>query len=121
MLVTNIVHGKRYKYPYIVVGMTDEDVIQSVANMFGNKVHQVDFGHRSDGIKGKPIFRATISGQRAAAFMVALLPWMGKRRSAKIKEILAHQEERPDPNDLRREWSSVKAKTKPRDGKGRFR
>lgn len=120
MLLHNIVGGKRYRYPSIVIGMTDPDVIARVAGFFGTKVHQFENGRRINGTPGKPIYRAVVTGERGAAFMRAVLPYMGERRSAKIREILSYQAGRKNPDELRRAWSSAKAATRGRDAKGRL-
>lgn len=76
--------GKVYRYPKIVVCMTDRDVILRAANLFGNAVYIVPM-QREEQLQQ---YRAQISGSKAAELMEQLLPEMGARRSAKIKEII---------------------------------
>ena len=83
MMSRNTVGGKLYLYPKIVVTMTDEDVIQRAASLFGTKVYVVP--KQTDRLQQ---WRATLTGTRAAALMERLLPEMGTRRSNKIGEIL---------------------------------
>lgn len=101
-LQRNIVNGKLYHYPQLIVRMTDKDVIEKMASFFSTKTHQFENGRRIDGTKGLPIYSTSVNGTRAANFMRALLPFMGERRSAKIEEILAIHDTRPDPNNARR-------------------
>ena len=77
--------GVMYSYPCIVVDMTDRDVIDRVAGFFGTKVYPYKNLKRPE---HKEIYKSMISGSRAVEFMQMLLPWMGVRRSAKIKELL---------------------------------
>lgn len=75
---------QRGKYPRIRVGMTDRDVVGRVASLFGSSIRLT--------LKGKPItplWHAEVQGERAAAIMRAVLPYMGARRSGRIAEILS--------------------------------
>lgn len=83
MMSRNTVNHKVYLYPKVVVTMTDKDVIQRAALLFGTGVYTVKVK------TGKTQYRAQVTGTRAAEFMKQLLPFMGERRSAKINEILA--------------------------------
>jgi hypothetical protein len=60
-------------------------VIAKVAGMFQMKYQprQVRKANWS------PLFRWQIQGRRAAAIMIAIRPYMGRRRGQKIDEILA--------------------------------
>lgn len=108
----NIVNKKLYLYPQVVVSMTDEDVISKIADIFGAKVYQLENGRRRDSTPGLPLFRTLVSGTRAAALMRAILPLMGQRRTAKINEVLAAHDAKPDPNDGRRLWAQKPRKTR---------
>ena len=44
----------------------------------------------------KRLYRAQTTGHKAAGLMQQLLPWMGERRSQKIKDLLNMQVERMD-------------------------
>jgi hypothetical protein len=81
-------NGVMYRYPQIKVSMTDRDVIERVAQMFGIKV---SVNSREKRREAKQIYSAQINGSRAMELMQQLLPWMGKRRSQKIKELLNTQ------------------------------
>lgn len=76
-----------YRYPKIVVNMTDLDVIEHVAKMFETSVYTMPLVTRN-GKQNKQQWRAQISGSGAANWMRILRPWMGQRRQAKIDEIL---------------------------------
>jgi hypothetical protein len=82
-----------YQYPLIVVSMTDEDVIERVARFFGTKVYRYKYDKRPG---HKATYKAVVSGSRAAGLMEMILPWMGVRRSAKIKELLESPSGRKD-------------------------
>jgi hypothetical protein len=76
-----------YRYPKIVVNMTDYDVVERAAKMFGTSVYRMPLVTRN-GKQNKQQWRAQISGSGAAAWMRILHPWLGQRRQAKINEIL---------------------------------
>jgi hypothetical protein len=77
----------------IFVNMTDRDVIEKAAALLGSKV--VTFP-RPPGYK--PQWRTLLYGDRAAGWMMTLLPLMGKRRRARITALLAHWQGRPLSN-----------------------
>jgi hypothetical protein len=81
-----MVRHKGYQYPKIVVSMTDLDVIERVAAMFGVAVF-----YEKERPGRKPSFRASTTGHKATGLITQLLPWMGERRSQKIKELLNAQ------------------------------
>lgn len=68
--------------------MTDLDVIERVANMWGGRVYSRTYKRRPT---HKPLHRAQLTGSRAVEMMQQLLPYMGERRSQKIKELLNAQ------------------------------
>lgn len=82
----NTVNKKVYFYPKITVNMSDQDVVERVARLFETKVYVVPPDPRNT--SWKQLYRAHITGSRAAEFMERLLPYMGARRSDKINEIL---------------------------------
>lgn len=86
----------------IQVQMTDKDVMDRAAALLGTKVG--DYGRKP---KGKasylPVFWLAIHGTRAIGWMMTLYVLMGKRRQAKILQILDH-------------WRS--AKSAPRSSRG---
>lgn len=102
--------------------MTDADIIARVADMFGKKMHQFGNGKRKDGTPGFPIYVTCISGSRAMAFMQAILPIMGKRRAAKIKEVISAYAARPFNPESRKEAcrNSVAAKAYHEARRARF-
>ena len=69
--------------PTVTVVMTDFDVVEKIANLFGKHVHS------APGAKAhhKEIYRASVYGDEAIKIMEAILPHMGDRRSSKINEI----------------------------------
>ena len=98
MMSRNIVSGKVYFYPKIVVTMTDRDVIQRAAELFGTSCYNIPNKRPGDRLDQ---YRAQISGAKAAQLMLELNPQMGGRRSAKIQEILNAYGE-IEPTEVRR-------------------
>lgn len=76
----------RGKYPRIRLGMTDRDVVGRAASLMDAKIRL-----SLHPAPAKPTWHTEVSGDRAAAIMRAILPFMGARRSAKIATILAAQ------------------------------
>lgn len=75
--------------PNVSVSTTDRDVLERAACLMGSKVRgPFDTGH-------KPIWSASLSGDRALDLMRRLLPLMGQRRTAKIQEVITNAEKRP--------------------------
>ena len=81
--------GRARRYtPVIAVTMTDRDVIEAAQELF------LTIGGRHIRIRsrylasGKIAHELRISGLPAAKLMVAILPFMGKRRSQTIQNIL---------------------------------
>lgn len=80
-------HAPQRKYVNLAIrlGMTDRDVVEHVARLFGcsvtTTVHQ---GGR------KTMYFATVYGEKARWIMEQVLPYMGQRRSDKINELLTH-------------------------------
>jgi len=72
------------KLPRISVAMTDRDVIERVAMLL--EVNARGPYQRKNGTK--PVFAATAIGYRAERIMRAILPFMGERRSEKIRSVL---------------------------------
>lgn len=83
---------QRKKYPRIRVAMTDRDVVGRVATLIGTSIRCV-----LKPLPNKAIWTAELQGDRAAAVMRELLPYMGSRRSSKIAEILGVAALRRDP------------------------
>jgi intein/homing endonuclease len=70
--------------PALEIGMTDEDVIERVAKLF-KRIHYV----QTNSDKSKKIaYKTTIYGKDAIQWMFTLYPLLGKRRQAKIKEVV---------------------------------
>lgn len=72
------------------LGMSDRDVIEKAAKLLG-KEHIHTYSRLGQGgyrIHHKPLHVLLIRGYLAARTMEAILPYMGERRSAKIRELL---------------------------------
>lgn len=76
--------GGKYRYPRIVVESTDEDVIQRVVKLWGNKARAVQHG------KHKVGYSVASTCAKAAGWMMTLYPLMGQRRQARIREVLTN-------------------------------
>jgi hypothetical protein len=103
-MIKSHVGGKMYRYPRVGVTMTDRDVIERVAAMFGQKVTTVRPGPRSRLMQ----YRFTLTGARAAQLMVDLRPMLGARRQARIDEVLSEYSTVEDTN-VRRSRSNREA------------
>lgn len=75
--------------PVITLHMTDEDPVAKAASLL--KVAAGKAPHTT--VKGKAIYQLTACGIHAVGWMMTLYPLMGKRRKARIAEILANWKE----------------------------
>lgn len=80
--------GQR-KYIAVYLMSTDEDVVERGAALMGVACKPVK---TTSEISRKPQFRAVVHGEKAAVIMRELLPLMGERRTARIKELLEHHD-----------------------------
>ncbi len=72
----------------VMVTMTDRDVIERVARLFGVRyIHTRESGLFSS--KWKPNHRVTLKGKGAVELMILLYPFMGIRRLEQIRRALA--------------------------------
>lgn len=71
--------------PRIQLTMTDRDVIDRVAMIAGPAVKGP---YRQSGNR-QEVFAVTITGRKAAGWMMSIYPLMGQRRQSKIREALA--------------------------------
>ena len=78
----------------ISIEMTDRDVVERVAQLFG-----VGYLHRPKraATQHKQTYATCVRGRPAIILMKQLLPHMGSRRQARIREVLARYTERPVP------------------------
>lgn len=74
------------RYAAVNVSMTDHDVVQRVAAILQCPCN----GPYSPASRpqNKPYWSAKVTGKRAVEIMQIVLPYMGMRRSTKIKEVL---------------------------------
>lgn len=104
LMYRNHVGGRVYRYPKVAVNMTDEDIIERVAALFGTKVYVMP-----QYVEGrKQQWRAHATGSNAAAWMRRLYPLLGQRRRARIDEVLAEYDA-CEPTDDRRRKSCKEA------------
>ena len=78
-----------YRTPLVALGMTDHDVVDGAREVFerlGNRICRL---HRRRLPSGKIAFDLRVTGLPAAQIMYAVLPYLGIRRAAKVREILA--------------------------------
>ena len=83
----------RYGWPVVALASTDEDIVRRAATLMGAKSIT---RYKGNNLGKKPIHKAIVYGMNAADVMQAILPYMGVRRSEKIKEHLKKWAERPE-------------------------
>lgn len=83
--------------PVMAVSMTDEDIIKRVSELWQRKYHCL----KKQKEHHKCPYRVAICGAPAIEWMTLLRPFMGKRRSAKIKSIIEEFKGQP-PKIIRR-------------------
>lgn len=71
--------------------MTDRDVVSRAAGFFGSKF----YCYPRPGETCKPRYYTQVGGERAANLIAAILPYMGIRRAARIRELLDHRSKAP--------------------------
>lgn len=75
----------RRTVPEIRISMTDRDVVERAACLLGgNAVHTLSPTNFSK----KPSYVTSVAGSKARLIMTHILPLMGDRRQAKIRELL---------------------------------
>lgn len=77
---------QRYRYPIVKVGSTDRDIIDRVTTLLNVRVPEF---HRRRREHWKDQWVVVLLGQPAVDVMRQVLPHMGERRSAKIREIIS--------------------------------
>ena len=83
----------------IIVQMTDEDVIQRVAKIWGSSYRTVK-RHAASQPHFKTQYAAEICGSRADSLFERIGPILSKRRQEQIKQIRAYEEPVKDPGPL---------------------
>src|SRR5690606_5096334 len=73
------------------VTMTDQDVVERVANIFGTSA----VFQRASKAHWKSMYKATLRGENAALLMEKLYPLMGQRRQEQIKRALENYQHKP--------------------------
>jgi hypothetical protein len=89
--------------PNVIVAMTDKDVVERVAKLFGKHCHQCP----PHGKGLKTVYTAKVHATDAIGIMEAIRPYMGKRRTKKIKEVLKLAAARPGFAYGQRQGASV--------------
>lgn len=84
--ISSIPSGKLY--PRIKVKMTDQDSVEKFASIFGMKASPVQ-KDKSWKDHYKDAWYTDCTGKRAYAVLVAIFPWLGKRRQERVKEAIA--------------------------------
>jgi hypothetical protein len=110
------VSGKLYRYPCIVVTMTDEDVVSRAAILINSKVSNL----KASKPGGKPQFRATIRGKYSIELMKKLYPLMGDRRKRQLDIIFDFEAKRIDLNESHRLLARESSKGRKRSSSGQF-
>ncbi len=81
-------HTGRTLTPQVEVAMADKDIIERVAQFFGGTSVTPKYRQKMNP-NWRTQYRTLATSKRAVIIMQAILPYMGKRRSAKIRSILA--------------------------------
>lgn len=92
------VKDKTYKRIYIQLVMSDRDVVERVAGLFGTQCN--DMPWRS--LSTKPTYRCRSDGDRAAGWMMTIYKFMSERRQAKIRACLDAWRKSPGKTKLQR-------------------
>lgn len=80
-------YEEKYTRAVISIKMTDRDVIERVADLVGGQRITLMRAERA-GYKDQ--YRVRLRGARAREIMQLILPYMGERRAAKIRECLTY-------------------------------
>ena len=88
-----------YALPSIQIGMTDRDVVQRAGALLGGGQAHVRVQARQPPCKPMHIWR--VNGRRAVHVMKQLLPYMGKRRSKRMHDLIRDYERNPGPEGSR--------------------
>lgn len=76
---------------YVILSMTDEDIVDRAAKLMGGHVRRIP--KRSH--QTKDVFSTQVLADKALSVMASVLPYMGSRRSQKIKAVIAACHARP--------------------------
>lgn len=79
-----------YVYPKVILKMTDLDVVEKAAGFLGSKIHK-DYLKPTE--NHKQAYVTTLTGAKAAGWMMTLYSLMGDRRRSKIYQILSKWKE----------------------------
>lgn len=77
----------------ICLAMTDKDVVEKVALLFGTKCTEEKRNNKPEHYR--QCWRTVIQGGKAVEVMKSILPWMGQRRSKRINDLIQRYEDRP--------------------------
>ena len=90
----------KYKYPRILLGMTDRDVIEKAAKILGGTVYLV--GEKKN--RKRVWYVSVARTHQAVGWMMTLYSLMGERRKLKIKECLGSwKNDKKRPYKMRKE------------------
>lgn len=95
LLATTKQRGHTYFHPRIDLTMTDEDVVARASAVLGGTYRRVRYADilRADGYNRKPCWKCSIYSGNALKWMKRLMPLMGERRRAKIKDLIKKRNE----------------------------
>lgn len=85
-------HGGRYNRAGIFLQMCDRDVVERARDLIKPEANVTTFIQRNE--KHATAYRLSVTCRKTTEILEALYPYMGTRRQAKIREILATQTER---------------------------
>ena len=97
-------HGHKSRMgtsPVICIGMTDKDIIQRVARLFGRKV----YGPYKYRLEHKAIYKTRILGAKAIGWALTLYSLLGARRKQQIRTMLITWHDRPKHSEwVKKGW-----------------
>ena len=74
-----------YTCPVVEIGMQDKDVIAKAAKLFGKRVLGP---YGPYGMAKRPSFQTQVFASDAIRILQLILPWLGKRRACRAREVL---------------------------------
>lgn len=77
-----------YRNPVVHLTMTDGDVVEEVIKVYLSLTGRQIKPHRRYLPSGKVGYQSTLTGMAAVKVMCEVLPYMGERRSLKIREVI---------------------------------
>lgn len=95
--LTNLKAIRGLGTPKVSLNMSDLDVVEKANELMGAKTIHTKLPRKSH---WSTTYEINIYGKPALRIMADILPYMGKRRSARIMDIIDHMADKPEDNRL---------------------